>query len=163
MKTLMIFRSTIALALIFFVAVQAPLTARRQHGALVEVQLHGNRLVRGELLRVQPDSLLVYEKTTDRETSIRLDQVRTVRVLRKSKFVPGLILGGGAGFLIGHAIHVDPETLLGPPVFLVPLGLISGAIIGSTAGTDKKLTWYAATPQQRNLYLKTLKRYSRDR
>lgn len=151
---------------IILLLLHVPLAGRKHRGAIVEVTLREDRVVRGELLAVKADSLLIYCDATDQGTGIKLDQVKRVQVIKKSKGLMGLAVGVGAALVISAITYNSYEKielngiqfLMLPPLF----GLV-GFISGAAAGQDKKYTLYTASPEQQDLILKKLGRYAREK
>src|SRR5512143_669378 len=95
----------IALALFAsFLAHPAEVAGKERRGAEIAVtRLDGTR-VGGELIAVRPDSLLLLSKEAGRDVSVRLADVKTVVIVRRSK--GGLLagIGGAAGAAAGATV-----------------------------------------------------------
>ncbi|MCJ7526014.1 MAG: hypothetical protein MUP71_12455 [Candidatus Aminicenantes bacterium] len=152
----------IVIAAIFLIMffMQLPLQASRERmGATVVVTMTDGRVVKGELLSVRDDALLLYIQSSDRGERLELMQVEKVKLLKKSKFLLGL----GIGLLVGlalseysYGIAGNDEELSGLIYFVLPpqtglLGGICGVLAGisrvvylageSTASMQKNLGW----------------------
>ena len=147
--------------LIVSMVIQLPLAARR--GKTVEVHLRDGGVVRGELLVVKTDSLVVYHRASYEGRTIQVEDIAMVHVIRKSGLIQGFMLGGAAGFLLGSVFPNQSESILPPVLVVLPLGMLTGAIIGAVAGKDKKYDMYMISPKLVRLNLAKLRRFARER
>jgi hypothetical protein len=153
----------IPMAIIFVLVttwVRLPLPAAgSRKGSTVVVTMTDGRVLKGELLSVRTNVLLVCDQSDGRGERLDLQQVVKVRVLRKSRILQGL----GIGFLVGlalseysYGIAGNDEELSGLIFFVLPpqtglVGGICGALSGisktfylageSTASVEKDLRW----------------------
>jgi hypothetical protein len=133
--------------------------AGSRKGSTVVVTMTDGRVFKGELLSVRTDVLLVYDQSGGRGERLDLQQVKKVRLLRKSRFLQGF----GIGLLVGlalseysYGIAGNDEELSGLIYFVLPpqtglVGGICGALSGisktiylageSTASVEKDLRW----------------------
>jgi hypothetical protein len=113
------------------------LLAKERRGAELAVQKLDGQQVRGELIAVKQDSLLLLDSSTATDVSIDTLDIKTIKVVKKSKTVLGvglgLVIGGAVGALAGyggshlfwHSEERQTWAWMGGVV-----GLVSGALIG---------------------------------
>jgi hypothetical protein len=157
----------IVTALIFtmFVALaNQPLPAKDRRGATVEVTMSDGSKVKGELLAVKADVLLVYDSAARQGKNIDLRQVTKVRVLKKSKFGEGLLIG--LGVAVGMSVIIQSKKNEFGFVFtFIGIGsqtALFGGIIGAVAGIDKKISLAGVSSQDILFNIEQLKRYARE-
>lgn len=155
---------------LIFVMVMAlagmPLPAKERRGSTVEVTMTDSSRIKGELLAVKTDALLIYDQDASQGKSIDLQQVDKVKILKKSKFLTGFAIGFGVLFgpcLCGYA-QSHGEGLLGLDMIfgLSAIPGLCGGIIGALASADKKLSLAGASSQISQQNLDRLKRYARE-
>jgi hypothetical protein len=163
----------VALAAIMLLAA-GPAQAERRSGAKVVVDTGlGYTTVKGELIAVRPDSILLLDGSgVDR--SIDVAHVRSVTVVKRSKAgvggILGFLAGASGGYLVGYASAVasgacpDCEAPLqgltgGFLGCLVGLGL--GASVGSAAGRDVVIPLGGLSRAELTTQLKKLRKYAR--
>lgn len=154
-----------------------------RRGAEVKVRFLDGRVVRGELITVKPDSLLILDKYTGMDTSVELENIREVLIVKKSKFLKGaglgLLIGSAGGGLLGYALGDDPdpsppedffsfsfsfsaeEKALGLGIFFGLISMIAGGFAGAGAGTDQPIMLYDSSRLLLELNLEKLRRQSR--
>jgi hypothetical protein len=116
------------------------LSARERRGANLVITLKDGHFVTGELIAVKPDSLLLL---AEKDESVDLAGIRSIRIVRKSKARLGGLYGSLAGTLIGGievALEGGTRTEIG--LGLVFGGILGGAVglgVGAIAGTDKTI------------------------
>ncbi|MCJ7526012.1 MAG: hypothetical protein MUP71_12445 [Candidatus Aminicenantes bacterium] len=162
-----------ALILMMFMAlVCPPLPAKERRGSTVEVTMTDGSFVRGELLAVKADALLVYDSDDGQGRSIDIQQVDRVKIFRKGKFLEGLGIGLGAGlgmslfnsFILKNGVPGHYwENLVAGFFILAPISSLGGGISGALAGIDKKISMAGASPLSAKAKLKQLKHYARER
>lgn len=150
-----------------------PAQAGQRLGARVVVDLGFGVPVKGELIAVRPDSLLILDNSrVDR--SIEVAHIRSVSIPKSSKAgiggILGLIAGAGGGYLVGYTAAVasgacpDCEAPLqgltgGVLGCLVGVGI--GASIGSAAGRDVVIPLGGLSRPELTVQLKKLRKYAR--
>jgi hypothetical protein len=140
-----------------------PLPAKERRGATVEVTMTDGSLVRGELLTVKADALLVYDSAARQGKNIDLRQVTKVRVLKKSKFGQGLLIG--LGVAVGMSVIQSKKNEFGFVFTFIGIGsqtALFGGIIGAVAGIDKKISLAGVSSQDILFNLEQLKRHARE-
>jgi hypothetical protein len=152
-----------ALIFMLFMALESqPISARERRGSMVVVTMTDGSKVKGELLAVKSNTLLVYDRDAGQGKSFNLQQVVKVKILNKSKLVIGLAIGLGFGLgltmfdtegRIHHNISMTP----------VPISGLIGAVLGALAGlpTTFSQTGELSLSVQQNL--DELKSYARER
>ncbi len=143
--------------------------ARVRKGATVEVTLADDGRVKGELLSVREDALLLYEDDSGRGRHIYLQQVTQVKVIRKSKLSEGIGIGIGIGLAISvtNLRKTDRESLI-PALdvaesFLpLPVTGLCGGLLGALAGMPKKISLRGKSPEKVRTNLIWLKRHARE-
>ena len=116
------------------------LSARERRGANLVITLKDGHFVTGELIAVKPDSLLLL---AEKDESVDLAGIRSIRIVRKSK----ARLGGVYGILAGTLIGGIEVALEGGARVEIGLGIVFGGIlggvvglgVGAIAGTDKTI------------------------
>jgi len=125
------------------------LTAKERKGADLLIERLDGKQVRGELIAVKNTALLLMERDSGADVSAAVEDIKAIRVVKKSK----ALQGAGYGFLISAAglsalawasdeeYFLDPEG--GGPLVLFPFfgipGLLVGSVIGAIMGTDKTI------------------------
>ena len=154
-----------------FLVLPAGLSAKERRGAnLIVTRLDGSQLS-GELIAVKRDSLLLLNNV-GRGGSVDIADIKTVRIVRKSR--AGLLsgIGVGVGFIGGAAVAfamADDENYdnKGQLAFLFGLftggiGALSGLIVGSVAGVDSSFTVAGEPEADLADYWDKLRAYSRE-
>ena len=144
-----------------------PLLAKERRGSTVEVTMADGNRVRGELLSVKSDALLVFDKNARQGKSIDLHQVAGVKLLKKSRFLTGL----GLGLVIGLGYCVYNLEILGNDedlarlsyIVLPPVTGLAGGILGALAGMSERFSLAGASSQNVQQNLKRLAGYARER
>jgi hypothetical protein len=142
-----------ALAVILVLALLAPgLTAKEKRGHDVLVTMKDGKSVSGELLAVKGTDLIIMDGSTAAGITASLADVRSVKVIKNSKFLKGVgwgfIIGAPLGALIGAAsgksnpgwFEVTPAQ--GAVLGAISLGTISalvGGVFGAAAGADQNI------------------------
>jgi hypothetical protein len=152
---------------LFMTLVQPPLLAakERRGSTVVVTMIAGRGTVKGELLAVKADALLVFDHDTLLSKSIDLKDVFQVKVLKKLNFLNGMAIGMvvGLGMLIyQNELSGQPNDSLVPD-FVVPLTTgLYGGLIGLFVRITKKISLDGASSEITLEKLKQLKRYARE-
>ena len=144
-------RKTISILLVFYVFLLSGLIfAEENRGAIIEVyekkpQMEGApwemAAIRGELIAVKKNSLLILESDSGSDVSVQINDVYEVKILKKSKKLAGGIIGFLTGVGIGIAASLigwekwswapkDTKT----KYRIVIAGGVSGGVIAAVAG-----------------------------
>ena len=123
----------------------------RKHGAKLIITKKDGQLIEGELITVKPNSLLLLN-AEGRDVSVKIEEIKIIRRVKKSKAWLGAGIGSASGIVISSAVIAFLETFGGDESFLyylpeamqdwVIIGLpcaILGALIGALLGTDKTI------------------------
>ncbi len=130
----------------------ANLYAKERRGAKLIVTKKDGQQIRGELITVKPNSLLLLD-TEGKDVSVDIVDIKVIRIVKKSNVgkgaLYGLLIGGAAGALLGFASGDDEsdfllnftaeEKALIAGASLGITGLILGVTIGATSGKDKTI------------------------
>lgn len=159
----------IATTLIFVLAISAaslPLPARERRGSDVVVTLIDGGKVKGELLSVKKDALLVYDNSSRQGKSIELQQVAKVKVLRTFWGLTGLVVGLGVGTGVAGLLHNDSNFYvdeMGSSLILMTLFSLAGMAFGIVKSAPKKISLTGESSQSVQENLEKLRRYARER
>jgi hypothetical protein len=163
-----------SLAVILVLALLAPgLAAGERRGNDVIVTKNDGKVVAGELLAVKGTDLLIMDGSTSAGITASLADVKSVKVIKNSKFLKGvglgLLIGAPIGALVGAAsgktnpgwFEVTPGqgAVLGA-VFFGGLSALVGGVFGAVAGTDKNVH---VNSQASAELAYELRKYARDR
>jgi hypothetical protein len=113
------------------------LLAGERLGATLVVQKKDGAQEKGELIAVKQNSILLLGSSSGADVSIDVPDIKTIRIVKKSKALPGLgygfLIGGGVGAGIGLASGNDS-----PGHFVMftagQKALIIGAVFGAVGG-----------------------------
>lgn len=122
------------------------LMAKKSHGIDLRIQKTDGQQVKGELIAVKRNSLLLKESSSGADFSVLVSDMKTIVIIKKSKTLErgglGFLAGGMAGFVAGFSVYYS-STFFGVlgeiesrgfhPKYSVPYGLI-GATIGTLIG-----------------------------
>jgi hypothetical protein len=165
----------IALLLIFSViSLYGNMYAKEKRGIDLLVQKTDGVQIRGELIAVKKNSLLLKESESGADMTVDVDDLKVITIVKKSK----VWIGGGYGFLGGASLGAVIGIALGddPPgwfsytaaekafMFGAALGLIGiiiGGIFGAASGTDETIHFETMSEQQINFKLENLRKKAR--
>jgi len=147
-------------------AICLPLVAAgSRKGSTVEVTMTDGHVVKGELLAVKADALLVFDRSADQGKSLDLRQVTRVKICKKSQALPGAAIGLGVGLvttLLGNAKNHSEDAGLAYLIIPPPAALLGG-IIGGIAGMSEKFSLPGESFRSAQQNLERLKGYARER
>ena len=161
----------IALFLTFsLMMLSANLYAKERRGAKLIVTKKDGQQVRGELITVKPNSLLLLN-TEGKDVSVDIADIKVIRIRKKSGAGIGFLLGGGVGAFFGLAAYRKPTggiggIDLGPWLTALGCGIVGGLIglvIGIYAGTDKTIQIEGMTDSEIQEALDKLRKKARIR
>lgn len=150
-------------------ALSSGLSAKERRGAtLVITKLDGAR-VRGELIAVKPESLLLL---TDRsaDASVALADIREVRVIRRSHALLFATIGGAASAIPGALVGLytgggdddpGPATTRGAVVYGAA-GALVGLLVNSWFSADPRFDVAGARPEAVAKFWERLRSRSRE-
>ena len=169
----------ISLFLVFsLMMLSVNLYAKEKRGAKLIITKKDGQLIEGELITVKPNSLLLLN-TEGKDVSVDIEEIKVIRVVKKSK----LLLGAGIGFLCGAVIGAliglaegeDPavggvppplsveDKVLGYGFYIGFSGAVIGGIGGAIAGTDKTIQIEGMTDSEIQEALDKLRKKARIR
>lgn len=126
---------------ILMLALPGSLIAREKRGATLIITLKDGNIAEGELIAVKPGSLLLL---AGKDESVPLAEIRSIRVVRKSRALIGGFCGLAAGVALTAVLAADtdygpfdPATSLLFGALFIPSGIGAGAGAGALAGKDK--------------------------
>jgi len=143
----------------------------RKQGDIVITKKDGHE-IEGELITVKENSLLLLDIYGE-DASIEIRDIRTIRIVKKSKVGLGSLIGGAAGLVGGMvitAISADPIDdasiyftgfILGA-LLSVP-GSVLGGIAGAVAGIDEIIQIEGMSDLQISYALEKLRKKARIR
>ena len=128
---------------VLFLVIPADLSAKERRGAnLIVTRLDGSQ-VAGELIAVKPDSLLLLSAGTD--LTIALAEIKSIRIVRKSRVGRGAFLGFLGGLLTGGVLgaasggldeYTSGEAAVVLGAFFGVIGGLGGLSLGTIMGVD---------------------------
>jgi len=145
---------------------------REKHGATLLIKKKDGQLITGELITVKPHSLLLLD-TEGKVVSIDIEEIKVIRIVKKSKFWKGARIGGFIGVIAGALLLLASEEAdVGILPFAVfssraeqggVIGVIIGGTIGAVAGTDKTIQIEGTTDLEIKEALEKLRKKARIR
>lgn len=156
-------KKCISLFLVFFSFVLSGNLYAKKKGAELIVQKIVGQQVRGELITVKENSLLLLDSESGADVSVDIREIKLIEIVKKSKSLAwggiGLVSGAVIGALTGYLQGDDPSGMItgfGPPMPFPGLftadekalyggigwGILGGAIGGiggAIAGADKTI------------------------
>jgi hypothetical protein len=136
-------------------------------GAEIVVQKRGGVKVRGELIAVKENSLLLMERESGADVSVDVKLVRTVVIVKKAKlnygFFGGLLAGGALGGYFGATMYGPGEEALA--VMVGALGAVAFASLGGfifgSASSGETINFYGKSDTEIQDTLKKLRDMAR--
>ena len=127
----------IALFLVFSIlAISSNLYAKERRGADLVITKKDSQQVKGELIAVKENSLLLLDSESGADVSIDIADIRIIRIVKKGALY-GLLVGVGSGLLAGISSKINEEDSF-LIVFLV-YGILIGLPVALIAGKDKTI------------------------
>jgi hypothetical protein len=123
--------------------VQNSIAREEKRGAQLRVEKLNASVLQGELLAVQGEDLIIADRESYEKVVVNFDELKSIRIIKKSGFLKGvglgLLTGGGSGMILGLAGGDDPpgwfSMTAGQKAALGALALgILGAGIGGVGG-----------------------------
>ncbi len=167
----------ISLFLVFsLVMLSTSLYAKERRGAKLLITKKDGQQIKGELITVKPNSLLLLN-TEGKDESVDIADIKVIRIVKKSKAGKAALLGGLFGGLSGAlvAVYTYEEAWTGagvgvPILYGLILGAIGGgigaligALSGAIAGTDKTIQIEGMTSSEIQEALDKLRKKARIR
>ena len=122
------------------------LYAKERRGAKLIITKKNGQQIRGELITVKPNSLLLLN-TEGKDVSVDIADIKIIKVVKKYKGAEGMFMGAlggvGGGILLlemGARLSEDPKSIRQDYwLNFVLLGAAAGLVIGAVFGI--KLKW----------------------
>ena len=157
-------KSAVAVLLAFsFFIFSRDLAARERRGAEIVIQKQAGSKIRGELIAVKPNSLLLLDSISGVDLSVDIGDIVFVKVIKKSRAgkgaLFGLLAGTGAGVVSATTIQGGQE---GDPwgkfwsdlfrasaiVLFIVAGTLIGLAVGAALGLDQTIKFEGKSPQE---------------
>jgi len=145
---------------------------REKHGAKLIVTKLDGQLIKGELIAVKPNSLLLLD-TEGKDVSVGIAEIKVIRIVKKSKAgkgaLYGLLIGGVIGVAAGSIGGKDDYMFSSSALAAIGglafglYGALLGAGIGAVVGTDKKIQIEGKSDLEINDVLEKLRKKARIR
>lgn len=148
--------------------------AKEKPGAMLRLEREGGRIVRGELLEVEGESLVILDNENMAKSSQNIRELRRIVIEKKSSFLKGmglgLLVGGGGGAALGllsgddergwFSFTAGEKALMGGIGFGL-LGALAGGILGGLSSADESIDLTALSDYQKKMVLNKLATKSR--
>ena len=161
---------TFALLLIFSLLVHSGNLHAEKRGCEIEIVKKDGLPVKGELIAVKEDSLVILENDSKADVSVALENIQVIKVMKKSKAILGVSLGILVGGVLGSLYGTSTDTYdseLRPVAFMVyggggaALGALIGGFLGASAGKDKTYIFEGSSYSEIQKILDELRKKSR--
>ena len=135
----------LVLVIVLLVSIHGELLAKEKRGAELLIQKKDGEEVRGELIAVKQNSLLLLDSVLKTDVSVHIGGIKVIIIMQKSKAVGGLLIGGALGALLGYMSYqpsVGFTIDFGRGGTTLVAGLMGGGIgaaIGALLGIDEKI------------------------
>jgi hypothetical protein len=155
-------KKLISLFLVFsIICFYGNLYAKERHGADLAIQKTDGQQIKGELIAVKEDSLLLKEHDSGADVTSAVREIKTITIVKKSKRGKGALYGfgiGAAGGALAGGLLVEPSeyekcvnnecftekesrvnNAIFGLIFLGAVGALTGLIVGGFIGKDKTI------------------------
>lgn len=162
------------LIVILFLFVPAAPAKEKKSGQILSVITKEGRGIKGELLVVKEDKLILMDPSSLTGVEVAIDEVKHIQIVKKSKFLKGLsmglLIGGLGGAVIGLLDGDDPsgffamtagQKALAGALGLGLLGAPIGGIWGMIKGLDESIDLTGKSPDEVKLIMNKLRSYAR--
>jgi hypothetical protein len=166
-------KKILVLLLAFSLLYPLSLSAKEKRGADLLIEKLNGLQVRGELIAVKQNSLLLQARESGADVTVDIEDVRAINIVRKSKALfgagLGLVIGASSGALIGHSIGDAKQSDSGwfdldffwdsaefKALLCGVLAGILGAVIGGTVGANAGRNETIQIKGKTDLELKTI-------
>ena len=173
-------KKLISLLLIFsLIMLSTNLYAKERRGAKLIITKKDGQQIKGELIAVKPNSLLLLS-TEGKDVSVSIADIKVIKIVKKSQFwvgaFAGFLMGGAFGASLGIS-YADKEkskpgllagymadwAILGYGLGLGAIGALLGGFIGASAGKDKTIHFEGMTDLEIKEALDKLRKKARIR
>jgi hypothetical protein len=163
------FDKLVAAVVALMLVLPGALSARERRGANLVITLKDGQQVKGELIAVKPDSLLLL---AGKDESIDVAGIREIKVAKKLRALNGaaygFLAGAVGGIAFAAALRGADEDIL--PI-IYPLGAVTGGTAGGLIGLGigalvrkyKTIQLEGKSESDRAIALDRLRRYARIR
>ncbi len=151
----------------------------QKRGATLLIKKKDRQLIKGELITVKPNSLLLLD-TEGKDVSVDIADIKVIRVMKKSQFwvgaLSGFLMGGAFGASLGISYaekekskpgllagYMADWAILGYGIGLGAIGALLGGLIGAAVGTDKTIQIEGRPDLEINEVLEKLRKKARIR
>jgi hypothetical protein len=160
------FMATASIFVLAISLVSLPLPARERRGADVVVVLTDGSKVKGELLAVKTDALLIFDRAAYQGKRIDLGQIARVKVLKTFWGFTGMFFGFGLGTGIAKLTYDESEFYVHQmrvSLIIMAVCTLAGGIFGTVKSvpTQIALAGESSLGAQRNL--EKLRRHAREK
>ena len=165
-------KKLISVFLVFsLVALSGNLMAKERKGVTLSIQKKDGQKVRGELITVKPDSLLLLD-SEGVDVSVDIVDVKAIKIVKRSKaYSLGLaaFFAGGGGAAVAHsllrkksALGTEPSAdFMGAAISVGAICGAAGIIIGMALGIDKTIKIEGKSDVEINAALEKLSKKAR--
>ncbi|MFX0211366.1 MAG: hypothetical protein ACFFDT_35630 [Candidatus Hodarchaeota archaeon] len=135
-------KKLITLFLVFSILAFSGNMYAEKTGADLIIQRTDGTQVRGELIAVKENSLLLLERDSGADMSVDSSEIRVIRIKKKSNFSQGFTIGflaggaGGATWMAAQGAHPKGYLIIGGG--LAVAGGLLGGLIGSATGSGER-------------------------
>ena len=128
-------KKLISLLLAFsLVMLSVNLYAKERRGAKLIITKTEGQQIRGELITVKPNSLLLLN-TKGRDVSVKIEEIKEIVLMKRVNALGGAIAGFLVGGLVGGKISVSGESLFSERYDEMALiGILIGGALGLLSG-----------------------------
>lgn len=119
----------------------------KKRGTDLIIQKTNETHIRGELISVKQNSLLLLDRESGADMTMNIDDIRVITVAGKSKALLGaglgFLAGASAGAIVGHQLSKawwwDQGTEICAAIGGLAGALVGGLIIGASAGKEETI------------------------
>jgi len=163
-----------AVALLALSLAMPSVAEEKAKGAEVLVQKKDGQAVTAELLAVKEGQLILMDSSTFSDVTCRVDDIRSIRIVKKAKVLKGLGFGTLAGGVTGAGLGLlsgddkdgffrftagQKAVILG--VGLAAMGAIIGGVSGGLKGIDESVDLEGRSSQEIGMILRKLDKEAR--
>jgi len=150
--------------------------AKERRGADLVITKTDGQQITGELIAVKPSSLLLLDSQTGTDVSADINDIRDIRIVKKSRLLlgagGGLLVGAIFGALVGAIGYQEPDggdpmftsrsgsAGFGAFLFAVP-GALAGAVVGILHGKDETIHLEGKSPEEIKAVMEKLRSQAR--
>ena len=117
------------LVLSLLVSIHGELLAKEKRGAELQIQKKDGEEVRGELIAIKQNSLLILDSVLKTDLSVDIDEIKVIIIMKISKALVGVIVGGALGALLGFMTNSAPSK-----GFTIDYGRGGNTVVGGVLG-----------------------------